>query len=109
VGQSVDGFVRGLFTFFGKTPNDPDNAFDDIDSYGLLNLYGGLRDPDGAWEITAFAKNVLRERQLLDVGASPLQQTFRTAVPTFVSEYRSVGLTAPREFGITAKIAFGSR
>jgi iron complex outermembrane recepter protein len=109
VGPKMDGFVRGLATIFGKTANDPDNRFDDVGAYALLNLYAGVRDPDGAWEITVFGKNILRERQVLNVSASPLQQTFRTAVPTFVSEYRSVTVTAPREFGLSLRFALGSR
>ena len=108
-GGSMDGFVRGLFSFFGKTPNDPANRFDDVGAYGLLNVFAGLRDPDGAWEITAFAKNVLREREILNVSATPLQQSFRTPVPTFVSQYRSVNVTVPREFGISLRLAVGSR
>jgi iron complex outermembrane receptor protein len=118
VGASMDGFVRGLYTFNGKTPNDPDNLLDDVSAYGILNLFAGVRDNDGAWELTIFAKNVLREREILNVSALPASTSFtRLLPPTFrvpgsglyTSEYRGVSVTAPREFGVTARIALGSR
>jgi iron complex outermembrane recepter protein len=118
VGASADGFVRGLYTLFGKTANDPDNGFDDVGSYGLLNLYAGIRADDGSWEVTLFGKNVTKEREILDVGSGALATTYRRLTPptfrvpvteTFTSQYRSIRVTAPREFGITAKIALGGR
>lgn len=111
VGQNMDGFVRGLYSFFGKTSNDPDNSFDDVNSYGLLNLFGGIRDKDGAWEVTVFAKNVTKEREILTVGNAPLTTTVRSfrGNQNSVSQYRAITVTAPREFGVTARVAFGSR
>ncbi len=110
IGQRMDGFVRGSASLFGSTRNDPTNTVDDVDSYGLLNLFAGLRDPDGAWEISLFGKNILRERQVLSVGSAVTSQTVRTPGSiTYRSEYRTVSVTAPREFGLSAKIALGSR
>ncbi|MEO6093753.1 MAG: TonB-dependent receptor [Novosphingobium sp.] len=115
--SSMDGFVRGLYAFNGKTVNDPDNVFDNVGSYGLLNLYAGIRDKDGAWEITLFGKNILRERQILNVGGTQLSTTYRQLTPptfrvpvtnSFVSEYRDISVTAPREFGVNLRVAFGS-
>jgi iron complex outermembrane receptor protein len=108
--EGVDGFLRGSATIFGSTRNDPSNTFDDVGSYGLLNLFAGVRDKDGAWEVTLFGKNILRERQVLNVGSGVLTTTYRSpAVNTFVSQYRSISVTAPREFGITLRVATGSR
>jgi iron complex outermembrane receptor protein len=117
VGENTDAFVRGLYSFFGKTINDPANALDNVGAYGLLNLYAGIRDKDGAWELTLFGKNITKEREILTVGntlgATNIAQPRVGAAPppagVFNSEYRSVSVTAPREFGITAKIALGSR
>ncbi|MET0318756.1 MAG: TonB-dependent receptor, partial [Rhodococcus fascians] len=110
VTDTTDAFVRGLATIFGKTTGDIDNPFDQVGSYGLLNLYAGMRDKDGAWEITVFGKNILREREVLSVANPVLFTAARTpGLTTFNSQYRSVTVTAPREFGLTAKIAFGSR
>ena len=118
IGASADGFVRGLYNVFGKTANDPDNTFDDVGSYGLLNLYAGIRADDGSWEISLFGKNITKEREVLNVGSGPLATGYRRLTPptfrsvvseTFTSQYRTVQVTAPREFGITAKIALGGR
>ncbi len=111
IGPQFDGFVRGSATIFGSTNGDPANFADDVGSYGLLNLFAGFRDPDGAWEITAFAKNILRERKLLEVGSGAITSTVRTpGTITYTSQYRGdVRVTAPREFGLSARIALGSR
>ena len=111
IGQRFDGFLRGSATIFGKTQNDPANGADDVGAYGLVNLFAGLRDPEGAWEISFFGKNVFNEKKLLAVGSGPLATTVRTpGTITYTSEYRGdVSVTAPREFGISARFALGSR
>ena len=110
IGVENEGFLRGSATLFGKTQNDPDNGFDDVGAYGLLNLFAGVRDRDGAWEVSLFAKNLLNERQVLAVGSGPLTASVRTPAPiTYTSQYRSVSVTAPREIGVSARIAIGSR
>jgi iron complex outermembrane receptor protein len=108
--EKVDGFVRGSSTIFGKTRNDPTNTFDDVGVYGLLNLFAGIREKDGPWELTVFGKNILRQREVLSVGSGVLSTSYRTSVSnTFRSEYRSVAVNAPREFGVTLRVATGSR
>lgn len=112
IGANADGFVRGLYSFFGKTASDPDNAFDDVGAYGLLNLYAGIRDKEGAWEVTLFAKNVTKELEILTVGGTALSTSVRTPAgsSSFApQQYRTITTTAPREFGISARIALGSR
>lgn len=120
VGGRMDGFVRGLYSFYGKTRGNPDNPFDDVDAYGLLNLFAGIRGKDGLWEITAFAKNVLNEREILSVANSTASTSYQVlrivngrpvgaAGENSVSAYRGITVTAPREFGISARIALGSR
>jgi hypothetical protein len=106
------GYLRGLYSFSGKNSADPANSFDNVNAYGLLNLYVGLRDPEGAWEVTVFGKNVLRERKVLSTSNNPLTTTVRTPFGTSNPASPYVGITsitAPREFGITARIALGSR
>lgn len=108
--SGMNAFVRGLGNIVGSTQNAPENTFDDVGAYGTLNLFAGLRDSRRNWEITLFAKNVLGERQVLSVGASRLATGYRSpASNTYASEYRSVAVNAPREFGITARVALGSR
>lgn len=108
--RDVDGFLRASATIAGRTDADPDNRFDDVGAYGLLNLFAGVRAPDGAWEVSLFGKNILHEKQVLSVGAGLQSTSYRSpAANTFQSQYRSVAVNAPREFGIAARFALGSR
>lgn len=111
VGDSMDGFVRGLYSYYGKTVASEANLLDDVGAYGLLNLFAGVRDEDGRWEVTLFGKNVLRERKILTLAGSPASTNYQLGATgvTFVSEYRGLTVTAPREFGISARFALGSR
>lgn len=130
VGTAGDAYLRGLFTFNGNSLNDPGNAFDDIRAYGLLNLFAGFRDPDGAWDINFFAKNLFDAGRALittsNAQSVSYQQLFCTPqdpriapfCPTGAvtigqnanSTYRGIqSYTPPREFGVNLRIAFGSR
>lgn len=114
VTDSMDGYLRGLLSWNGNSQNDPVNAFDDYGAYALLNLYAGLRAADGAWEVSAFVKNLTNNRTVLSVGNGPLATPYRNAAAggapaTFTGTYTNVSMVAPREFGITGRIAFGSR
>ncbi|MFK4873536.1 TonB-dependent receptor [Novosphingobium sp. ZW T3_23] len=119
----ADGYLRGLLAWRGKTRNDPDNPFDDVGSYGLLNLYAGLRDPNGSWELSFYGKNITNLTKLVSRDSSPLSTgtvdillgapTFTTPVgtasSTFTSRYTNVTVTPAREFGVNLRVAFGSR
>lgn len=113
ISDNVDGYLRGLFSFNGKSQTDPVNIYDNVGAYGLLNLYAGIRDPEGAWEVSLFAKNVLDTTKTL-TRTDPLFTSYRNAAAgfaatTFPSTYTGVTTTAPREFGINVRYAFGSR
>ncbi|MFM6831430.1 MAG: TonB-dependent receptor [Novosphingobium sp.] len=110
-------FARGLFNYYGSSLVEPTNSFDNMGSYGLLNLYAGLRDPDGSWELNLFAKNVFNtvKATQFDPPASTSYQelappTFQTTVgKSFTSTYSPIATTAPREFGVSLRFALGSR
>lgn len=112
-----DGFVRGLVTWKGKAQNDPTNAYDDVKAYALLDLYVGLRDPDGAWELSLFAKNLTKNETVLTRSNGPLATPYQVvnvstgtaSAAVANSTYTSVTMTQPRVFGINLRYTFGSR
>lgn len=115
--SEIQGYVRGLFNYYGKSQSDPTFSFDDVKSYGLLNLYTGIKAPTGAWEVSFFVKNVFNTTKVLTRTtplATPFQElqppTFRTtAARVFTSSYTGITTTPPQEFGLTMRWSFGSR
>lgn len=111
VSSAANGFLRGQLTLNGSSLNDPRNPFDDVKAYALLNLFGGLRSTDGNWEVAAYAKNLTNTERVLSRGQSPLSTSYRNGATSAsgVTTYRSITMTAPREFGLNVRYAFGSR
>mgnify|MGYP001171458889 CR=1 FL=1 len=111
--DNVDGYLRGLVNFAGKSQTDPTNIYDNVDSYGTVNLFAGIRDSEGAWEVSLFAKNLLDTTKTL-TRTNPLFTSYRNAAAgfaatTYTSTYTGVTTTVPREFGLNVRYAFGSR
>jgi outer membrane receptor protein involved in Fe transport len=117
IGQlpNVNAFVRGLYVFYGRNPHA--SEFYVTPSYGLFNLYTGLRSGNGAWEVALFAKNLFDTQRLLNLGfptAHPggggaiLDQTFGPSGYYQVG-VNQAGLTPPQEFGLTLTYSIGSR
>lgn len=109
VSTNTEAVARALYSFRGNSIGDPTNPRDSVSSYGLLNLYAGLRGPDRSWEITGYVKNVFDTFRVLtrDREAAATQIAGGTAFD--LTNYFNINSTAPREFGITARFAFGSR
>jgi len=111
-GTRISPFVRGLYTFYGRNPHA--SEFYVTPSYGILNLYAGLRSGDGAWEVAAFGKNALNTQRVLSlsypaIDANGLSTTFGSS-GYFTSATPGGLLVTPRqEFGLTATYSFGSR
>ncbi|MCI4590574.1 TonB-dependent receptor [Sphingobium sp. BYY-5] len=120
----VDGYVRGLVAYNGRSQTDPTNIYDDVGAYALANLYAGIRDPQGRWEVSLFAKNLFETVKALsrtDPLSTSYQQLglggFQNGRPiltgptsmTVTSTYTGVTTTPPREFGINVRYAFGGR
>jgi len=108
---SIDGFVRGLFTVSGSNPQDPNNPYDNVGTYGLLNLYTGIRGHDGAWEVTVFGKNIANTEKTLSVNSIPQTTNYTNPVTrvggSLVSLYTGVSVTPQREFGVNVRYMFG--
>lgn len=116
INAQMDGFVRGLVSFNGKSLGDPSYAYDNVDAYGLLNLFAGVRSNEGNWEISFFAKNILDKTEVTKRGlaASTSYQRLTFSNPPTVagsaaSNYAQIETTAPREFGVSLRMAFGSK
>ncbi|MBW8784346.1 MAG: TonB-dependent receptor [Novosphingobium sp.] len=118
IADRTEAFIRGLATIYPSNTQDPNNTFDDVPSYALVNLYGGVRDPHGRWELQVFAKNVFNREVILNRGSAPLSTTLRTLQPptfrsvatsTFTAPYYSITTTPPREVGVSFHLALGSR
>lgn len=121
--DSTDAYLRGLLSWRGKSRNDPENRFDDVGAYGLLNLYAGLRAADGAWEVSLYGKNIANTTRLTSRESSAINTstidvllgapTFRTPVGTastsLTSQYTNVTVTPAREFGVNLRFAIGAR
>lgn len=124
VSSKFDGYLRGLVAFNGKSQTDPVSVWDDVSAYALVNLFAGIRDPQGKWEVSLFAKNIFETDKAL-ARTNPLTTSYRqlgfggfangrpiltgptSAIAT--STYTGVTMTPPREFGINVRYAFGSR
>jgi iron complex outermembrane receptor protein len=108
----MDVFARGLYTFYKSNEQDPNNIYDNVDAYGLLNLYTGVRSNDGAWEVSLFARNLTETEEVTNRGSSAAATSYTTPTrvgASMASPYQTVSFTPPREFGIQLRYAFGSR
>ncbi|XJJ69559.1 TonB-dependent receptor (plasmid) [Novosphingobium sp. BL-8A] len=123
ISNKMDGYLRGLLVFNGKSQSDPTNIYDDVSAYALVNLFAGIRDPKGAWEVSLYAKNIFEVNKILSSG-SPLSTSYQQlgfggfsatgpvftgpTAATATSTYTGISMTPPREFGISVRYAFGS-
>jgi len=108
VTPKMDAYIRGLWTYFPKNDQTESGGIE-ADSYNLLNLYLGIRDPEGVWEVSLFAKNVADESTML--GASAGEVTSGGGLSGFFGNtgYYTTSYTPPREVGVSVRYAFGSR
>jgi len=110
-GTSIDGFVRGLFNYYGRDPHV--SQFYTAPAYGILNLFLGTRSQDDTWEAEIFAKNALNNKTILlqgGPGAPAIDSTNGALQAEFGSSGYYTTLVTPRpEIGITATYRFGSK
>jgi iron complex outermembrane receptor protein len=112
ISDKADGFLRVLATIYPENKNRAEQDFT-VGNYSLLNLYGGVRSHDGAWEVSLFARNVLNVQKATDI--STQQANINTSLATFFPQlirptgYFETITTNPREVGINVHYAWGSR
>ena len=111
VTSGMDGFVRGLLSYYPK--NNRQTAALVINNYSSVNLYAGVRSQDGAWEASLFAKNAFNTNEITDQGVDQqtlsATQTFFGANIPLNSGYVTSVSTREREVGVNLRYAFGSR
>lgn len=108
---SFDGFVRGLYKFTDNRADDTTGT--NVGGYGVMDLFIGIRDSEGAWEVSAWSKNLFDKDALSDFGGelnkNALIFNAPPTPPTVVPHggYQTVTVIPERSFGITAKYKFG--
>jgi len=112
--DNFTGYLRGLVNWKGKSSGNGLNPYDSVKAFALVDLFAGLRSPDRTWEITGFVKNVFNTHRVLTRNDSPEESGFRfvgpgTLGPVNYTNYLRITTTLPREFGVSARIAIGSR
>jgi iron complex outermembrane recepter protein len=96
----VDGFARALYSFqSGRTDDTVANSQFDTSSYGVFNLFVGVRDSQRVWEVTAWAKNAFDHQQQVRIQGE-------AQVLGILSGYHAVQVIPERQFGITGKYNF---
>jgi iron complex outermembrane recepter protein len=104
----LEGFLRGLYSYYGRNSN-ADQVYV-APAYGLLNVYLGLRSPDGAWEGSLFAKNALNAKpQLSSSVGTPAIDNLGLSQQFGSSGYFNTTIAPRQELGITFTYSFGSR
>jgi iron complex outermembrane receptor protein len=112
VADNVDGFVRGLATYYPENKDRVEPNFT-IPAYSLINLYAGVRSHDGVWEVSLFMRNAFNAQRTLDVAT--VQENLNTSLGAVYSSlirpsgYYETNVTPRREVGVNVRYAFGSR
>lgn len=102
---SIDGYVRFNANYQGRNPNFSTSTRT-TSPYAIVDLFAGIADHSGAWDIGAYAKNVFNRKIELTRSAQVNSLYAPFAVNT---GYDVVTTTAPREIGVVLRYAFGSR
>jgi len=97
-------FVRGLYTF--RSGRVDDNVIgSETPSYGVFNLFLGVRGSESTWEVSLWAKNLFDHQAATSIGdeqfVSPVG--FGGAID---SGYKTVHIIPEREIGVTGKYNF---
>lgn len=107
VSPNVDGFVRGLLNIYPSNSRRSQGFV--ADSYAILNMYAGIRDPAGAWEVSAFAKNATGTGVQLSRDFDQYSDPPEANALFGPSGYRGTSYTPRFEAGLTVRYSFGSR
>ncbi len=103
--------MRGLITFYGDSENDPANELDDVDAYNTVNVYAGIREGEGKWEVNLYAKNLFDTEEVISREETPYSVSYRDialggASAEAISDYRGIRFTPEREVGLHVQYNF---
>ena len=117
--EKTEGYLRGFVQWKGDSDGFSLNAYDQVKAYALLDLFAGVRDPEGAWDVSLFAKNVLNTRRVLTTTDNAMFTNLRAGIPlgggitsintTNATNYVGITRNDPREVGVSVRFAIGSR
>jgi iron complex outermembrane receptor protein len=109
VSSSLDGYVRGLFTYYPRNDRaSGENTGFTAASYGILNLYTGVRSASGAWDVELFLRNLANIKRTLAYNATSETDPVGPVNLNFGSSgYFGTSVVPLREFGVTARYTFG--
>jgi iron complex outermembrane recepter protein len=102
---NIDGFIRGLAYYFSSDPFFSTGYV--VPAYAKLDLYLGVRSASSAWEVSLYGKNITDERAITSVGSGQVIGLNPTQFGN--TGYTSIAHVMQREYGVTARYAFGSR
>jgi iron complex outermembrane receptor protein len=97
--ERFEGYVRGLYQYDGDR-DDVDAPGGELDSFSVFDLHLGLRDPEGRWDVSVFARNLFDEDSLTSV-----QPEFRTRTGQGTG-YLRAQVVQPQRFGLSASYNF---
>jgi iron complex outermembrane recepter protein len=107
VANTLQGYLRGFLTYNGATTGEDPNANDSVSAYAIANLFLGVRAEDGSWDLSVYGRNITNTHRVLTRDGSRASSVI--ARNPYTSDYYKIATTAPREFGINLRVAFGSR
>jgi outer membrane receptor protein involved in Fe transport len=106
--ESMELYVRGLYKYTGDIINPTaisgtTNSRKKFDSYGIVNLFTGVRANNGQWDISIWAKNLLDKEAIKTEAFSDVYDDAASGgsyvLPTLIPE-RTLGLTARYNFSL---------
>lgn len=100
-----EGFVRGQYVFNSRRANDfIAGSVNDTGSYGVFNVFTGVRNAAGDWEVSVWSKNLFDKKAVVAIGG---EASFTDVIGnTTMSGYQVVQTIPRREIGITGKYNF---
>ena len=113
--ETLTPFIRGLVNYRPGFYYESDDY--NYRAYTKVDLFVGVRDGSGHWELSAFAKNLLNQARVLSASQGNAQVGTGTIDPatflptgnpgaSFDSGYRIGTITPPREFGATLRYSW---